>query len=404
MIGADNMQKIKISFKRVLPFAVVFCFALMTTGNIAERLSNMIAANMDIINVAGSVWTGIMLFFKVAVSAALSPLYVGFYKFCFERVNGKNPHILTAFDFYRSAGKILGSVIAVQLGTVVSRVFFVLMALLFWNASHEAVNIAGFLTYIISWIILMFFTSMPYLYAENKDIGIGAAMKLSFKIGLKYILVFILVNILTTLTEVLYTIAAFTVRPDKMMFTDYISLMGAGFGIGRTLMRLIENVFAVWAEFTAVWCIFEREKDNMLKDFFAKFKSGNGSEEVSENTEDTPFIEPYDFCIEADERFRDEKVIETENIRGVDILAALEEMDLAFDVVNHFGIRRRLKKMFDDLAFDIGEYVSYQDGKTVENEFTEEIDDRAFTVSVTISRSSDYEPFILNIRVDSEEE
>lgn len=398
------MNKIKTSFTKVLPFAVVFCFVLMITGNIAERLSNMIAANMDIINVAGSVWTGIMLFLKAAVSAAFSPLYVGFYKFCFERADGKNPHILTAFDFYRSAGKILKSVIAVNLGTIASKAFFTVMSLTIFNVPIGA-GFAGFFIHLaLSWIIMVFFLCMPYLYAKDEGVGIGTAMKLSFKLGLKYIIIFIAVNAVTALSEILYTVASFTVQPDKMLFTDYLSLMGASFGIGRTLFYFIENVFGLWAEFTAVLCIFERERDKMLKDFFAKFKNGNGSEEVPENAEDTPFIEPYDFCIEADERFHDEKVIETEDIRGVDILAALEEMNLAFDVVNHFGIRRKLKKMFDDLAFDIGEYVSYQDGKTVENEFTEEIDDRVFSVSVKISRNSDHEPFILNIRINLEEE
>lgn len=398
------MNKIKTSFTKVLPFAVVFCFVLMITGNIAERLSNMIAANMDIINVAGSVWTGIMLFLKAAVSAAFSPLYIGFYKFCFERADGKNPHILTAFDFYRSAGKILKSVIAVNLGTIASKAFFTVMSLTIFNVPIGA-GFAGFFIHLaLSWIIMAFFLCMPYLYAKDEGVGIGTVMKLSFKIGLKYIIIFIAVNAVTALPEILYTVASFTVQPDKMLFTDYLSLMGAGFGIGRSLLYFIENVFAVWVEFTAVWCIFERERNNMLKDFFAIFKNGNGSEEVPENAEDTPFIEPYDFCIEADERFHDEKVIETENIRGVDILAALEEMNLAFDLVNHFGIRRKLKRMFDDLAFDIGEYVSYEGGKTAENEFTEEIDDRFFSVSVKISRNSDHEPFILNIRINLEEE
>lgn len=134
----------------------------------------------------------------------------------------------------------------------------------------------------------------------------------------------------------------------------------------------------------------------MLKDFFNSFKKKNTS---NDTVEDTPFIEPYDFCIEADERFHDEKVIETENIRGVDILAVLEEMNLAFDVVNHFGIRRKLKKMFDELSFEIGEYVSYEGGREIENDFTEEIDDRVFCVSVKISKGSDHEPFILVILI-----
>lgn len=391
------MGKIKTSFTKVLPFAIIFCIVLMAVGGIAERLSNMVIINTG--NISGSAWTGIMLFFKMAVPAALSPLYAGFYKFCFERVNGGKPHILTVFDFYRSAVRILKAVIAVNLGAIASRAFFTVMSLTFFNVPVGAGFASLFIHLVLSWIIMVFFLCMPYLYAQNKDIGIGAVLKLSFKLGLKYIIIFIAVSLVTTLPEILYTVASFTVQPGEMLFTDYLSLMGAGFGIGRTLMWFIQNVFAVWTEFTAVYCIFERERNNMLKDFFAKLKKGNGGEEVPENTEDTPFIEPYDFCIEADERFHDEKVIETEDIRGVDILAVLEEMNLAFDIVNHFGIRRKLKKMFDDLAFEIGEFVSYEGGRSIENFFEEEIDERTFEVSAEITKASDSEPFSLTVTV-----
>lgn len=404
------MGKIKTSFTKVLPFAIIFCIVLMAVGGIAERLSNMVIINTG--NISGSAWTGIMLFFKMAVPAALSPLYAGFYKFCFERVNGGKPHILTVFDFYRSAVRIFKAVIAVNLGAIASRAFFTVMSLTFFNVPVGAGFASLFIHLALSWIIMVFFLCMPYLYAQNKDIGIGAVLKLSFKLGLKYIIIFIAVSLVTTLPEILYTVASFTVQPGEMLFTDYLSLMGAG----RTLQYFIVNVFYMWVEFTAVYCIFERERNNMLKDFFAKLKKGNGGEKVQEIAEDlqgtqdlqdTPFIEPYDFCIEADERFHDEKIIEVydnEDICNIDILAALEEMNLAFDIVNHFGIRRKLKKMYDDLAFDIGEYVSYQDGKTVENEFTEEIDDRVFAVSVMISRSSNYAPFIIDVRIDLEED
>lgn len=407
------MGKIKTSFTKVLPFIFVFQIVLMAASNITNRFLHMITIHSESMALA---WNGITAFLSIVITLAVSPLYIGFYGFCFERVNGGKPHILTVFDFYRSAVRIFKAVIAVNLGAIASRAFFTVMSLTFFNVPVRAGFASLFIHLAISWIITVFFLCMPYLYAQNKDIGIDAALKLSFKLGLKYIIIFIAVSFVTTLPEILYTVASFTVQPGEMLFTDYLSLMGAGFGIGRTLMWFIQNVFAVWVEFTAVYCIFERERNNMLKDFFAKLKKGNGGEKVQEIAEDlqgtqdlqdTPFIEPYDFCIEADERFHDEKIIEVydnEDIRNIDILAALEEMNLAFDIVNHFGIRRKLKKMYDDLAFDIGEYVSYQDGKTVENEFTEEIDDRVFAVSVMISRSSNYAPFIIDVRIDLEED
>ncbi|MBD5141650.1 MAG: hypothetical protein HDT25_09610 [Ruminococcus sp.] len=132
----------------------------------------------------------------------------------------------------------------------------------------------------------------------------------------------------------------------------------------------------------------------MLKEFFNRKNNDDIEEEA-------PFIEPYDFFIEADERFNDEKIIETEDIRGVDILAVLDEMELADDVKIDLAIRRKLKKMFEELSFEIGEYVTYEGGREIENDFTEEIDEREFEVSVEITRNSDYEPFKLILRVNA---
>lgn len=376
------MEKIKRSFRKAFLPSVIAAVVLTIIPALTVRLAT-----------AGN----------IIMFIALPPLYVGFYGFLFKRMDREKPSAASLFSFYRSAGKILKSFVTVKLGTVITEIFYALMALLFRNTTFYVVgdNTRVAVHLIITWIISIFFLCMPYLYAKNEDIGIGAAFKLSFKLGLKYMIIFIAINAVTTFPEFLYAVFVFDVRTDQMGFTYFLSLTDMGIGLWRTL-RYFMNVLSTWMEFTAVYCIFERERDNMLKDFFNKFKKDiDTSDEI---TEDTPFIEPYDFCIEADKRFSDEKIIETENIRGVDILAALEEMDLAFDVVNHFGIRRKLKKMFDDLSFEISEFVTYEGGRSIENFFTEEIDEREFEVSVEISKASDYEPFKLILRVDISEE
>ncbi|MDE7279027.1 MAG: hypothetical protein K2N26_04795, partial [Oscillospiraceae bacterium] len=142
-------------------------------------------------------------------------------------------------------------------------------------------------------------------------------------------------------------------------------------GFFNFILILIRDSIMSWIKFTAAYMILGVSPKGQN---VAAENAYSETDEDTENDEEKPFIEPYDFCIEADERFHDEKIIETEDIRGVDILTALEEMDLAFDVVNHFGIRRKLKRMFDDLAFEIGEFVTYQGGRSIENSFTEEID------------------------------
>lgn len=374
------MKKIKRSFRKAFLLSVIAAVVLTIINALTVRLAT-----------AGS----------IIMFIAPPPLWVGFYAFLFKRMDREKPSVMSLFSFYRSAGKILKSFITVQLGAIAAAVFYMLIALPFTAFYVVGDNTRVIVQVTVTWIISIFFLCMPYLYARNEDIGIGAVFKLSVRLGLKYMLIFIAIKAVTDLPVFLYAVFVFDVRTDQMGFTHFLALTDMGICCWR-ILRYFMNVLSTWMEFTAVYCIFERERDNMLKDFFNKFK--NDIDTSDETAEDTPFIEPYDFCIEADERFSDEKVIETEDIRGVDILAALEEMDLAFDVVNHFGIRRKLKKMFDDLAFEIGEFVTYEGGRSIENSFTEEIDEREFEVSAEISKASDYEPFKLILRVNISEE
>ena len=146
--------------------------------------------------------------------------------------------------------------------------------------------------------------------------------------------------------------------------------------------------------------------------FFKKLFGGNSDEsenydeenynEISD--EDEPFIKPYDFYIEADNRHNSEKIFESNSPQSVDILKKLEEMDLAFDIVNHFGVRRKLKKLYSDLAFEIDEYVSYEGGRSVDSFDTEEIDDIEYEIYVCISKKDDNSPFEIKLRIAADQE
>lgn len=128
------------------------------------------------------------------------------------------------------------------------------------------------------------------------------------------------------------------------------------------------------------------------------FKS---SDEDYLEEEDDPFIKPFDFYIEADNRYNDEKTFTVKNVRGFDILKVLDEMDLAYDVINYLGVRKKLKRLFDDLAFDISEYVTYEGGRTVENFAYEEIDDVELEISVYISKQSDDSDFVVSVKINT---
>lgn len=135
--------------------------------------------------------------------------------------------------------------------------------------------------------------------------------------------------------------------------------------------------------------------------FFDRFFKNNNDDEDIENieTEEEPFIKPYDFFVEADQRYNAEKTIETQSVQGLDILNVLEEMDLAFDVINYLGVRKKLKKLFERLAFDIDEYVSYEGGKSVDGSDYDEIDDVELEIYVGISRQADNLPFVVTVRI-----
>lgn len=146
--------------------------------------------------------------------------------------------------------------------------------------------------------------------------------------------------------------------------------------------------------------------------FFKKLFGGDPDEnenyndenydELSDNEE--PFIKPYDFFIEADDRHNAVKSFETSSPQSVDILQKLEEMDLSFDIINNFGIRRKLKKIYSELAFEIDEYVSYAGGRSVNSFDSEEIDDINYGIYVDISKKDDDSPFEIKLRICEDRE
>lgn len=394
------MQKIKISFTKVLPFIFIFNIVLITLSNITNRFSHMV------INYESSAWYSLTVLLNMAIAVAVSPLYIGFYRFCFERVNGRKPHILTVFDFYRSAAGFVKSAAAYLVSVVafnfVARVCSRLTMFSIFasrDENTEALFAAAVIALVI-WVLGELFFLAPYAYAESSSDGLAAAIKRSVKRGFKFMIVLVLLYLADILaSQLILTFYREDIYDEVLAGKAFVSI--AGFFDFDLILTLILHSIMLWIKFTAACMILgvSQKKQNS-----AAQAAYSEPAEDTENGEEKPFIEPYDFCIEADERFSDEKTIETENIRGVDILAALEEMNLAFDVVNHFGIRRKLKKMFDDLAFEISEFVTYEGGRSIENFFTEEIDEREFEVSAEISKASDYEPFKLVLRVDISEE
>lgn len=123
------------------------------------------------------------------------------------------------------------------------------------------------------------------------------------------------------------------------------------------------------------------------------FKNIFYKENKESKDEENLFVAPYDFYIEADNRFSDSKSVITENPCSINVVELLEGMELSDDVKNHSGVRRKLKRLYDNLSFEIGEYITYKDGRTVSGSVVEEIDEHELEIGVKISKKSDSNPF-----------
>ena len=256
---------------------------------------------------------------------------------------------------------------------------------------------AGNLYVIIILFVGLLFDLAPYIYAEAPESDLGDIVIRSVRLGIKYFYIILASAALMGVLGVVY----FLLLPRKDLsqgsLTDYLAMFDFSNNIFVTVAGLIFNAVTMWIGFTAAYIILEKAKDTAEN---ADIDNTDEYADETENDGEEPFIKPYDFFIEADERFSDEKTVETEDIRSVDIIAVFDDMELADDIKVNHSIRKKLKRMFDDLSFEIGEFVTYQGGRSISNDFTEEIDDLSFEISVDISRNSDFEPFKLILRVN----
>lgn len=381
------MQKIKISFTKCFPAVLLAAAVLVVLSKAGKFAGNLVVAHIPALDYIHGI------VFNVIGLLVMSPFYIGLYGFLFKRIEGEKPRVTVVFDFYRGAGKFFKSSVVRcidMLIIVFLSAFF--MPLMSFSSDGERMVASVFVLVIILGIYLIFELA-PAVYAKNPDGTIGEIITTSVRLGIKYMYILIIANAIKLALSVGY----FLIMPRVSLsgsFTDYLALMGYSDNIFKIILDWLLNALTTWLSFTAAYIILEKARNTA---------ENADTAENTVNNEDTPFIEPYDFYIEADERFNDEKTVRTEDIRGTDILEIFDGMELAEDVRVDAVIRKKLKRMFDDLAFEIGEYITYEGGREIENDFAEEVDDREFEVSVKISKGSDYEPFTLTVRVNSEE-
>lgn len=392
------MDYIKKSFKKIFLPILIFCTAfaafdwltgwlmslvywhfvdeqILLKANILEYLSMLDNANN---------WLTVLI--SLIGSLIFAPSTMGLYCFCFARLRGETPKIRSLFDFYTSPKRFFGSFVAKNLVAAAVAVAAVIITLtfgLFFTFAAEdsgsaaavvgATMLVGAISAIVTVIIMLFFFFTEYGYALFPEDGVINAVRNSFAMAKRYWLK--TVGIMALCGAVNYVFSALF---HKLPFFDMLSF--------------IPTSVTTWVGVIFVHYVLSGDKP--------KAESKQADEE---NDEDL-VVKPYDFFIEADTRFTDSKTFEAEAIREVDILAVLDEMNLADEVKTNWGVKRKLKRLFDDLAFEVGEYVTYEGGREISGTEIEELDERELEISVEISRGSDSEPFTAVVSVSEVEE
>lgn len=397
------MNYIKQSFKKIFLPILIYCVVCVVAGwvtdwvqvllyNLFTDEKVMVQANMleylSMLNTTNTWYTTLISLLGMLVTA---PLNMGLYSFCFARLRGETPKIRSLFDFYTSPKRFFGSfaaknlvsaAIAVATGVISMSIGLFLSFAAEDSGSAAAVTLAsmviGIIVMIVTVVITLFFFFTEYGYALFPEDGVINAVRNSFAMAKRYWLK--IVGIMALCAAVYYLLSVLILE------------VGTYFSPVSHLAFVI-NIVIMWINITFVHYVLSSDKSKAEAD-----------DEQAEETDEDLVVKPYDFFIEEDTRFTDSKTFEAEEIREADILAVLDEMNLADEVKTNWGVKRKLKRLFDDLALEIGEYVSYEGGREISGVEIEEIDERELEFSVAISRGSDSEPFTAVVSVSEVEE
>lgn len=249
------MEKIKESFAK--NFVPVFVFS-MAMGVVSALLSAL--------GILGSLINLIVV----------PPVYVGFYRFLFDRMEDRGSDVSSVFYFYGSGGTWFKAVIMYSIGAlIIGAVLVGFVTLMITSIIASAVGSgSGFSTggafagalliVVVVLIAAIFFRLMPYLYAYNTVYEVGTALKTSFSLAARYIYIFLAIDIAFGIINTIVVLISLGITSMGALL-EFIAMasetrnFSPSLGIVATVIGWVISAGSAWANFTAAHYIFERE-------------------------------------------------------------------------------------------------------------------------------------------------
>lgn len=128
------------------------------------------------------------LFYALLVAVITSPIQIGLYRYCFERLNDEYNSVGTIFDFYKSPKKIFSSVVVKNFTSVLMCItvalLFIIMTVIFGNSASDTSTgvfptlnaFSKIVIWLASMAVLFFFFLAEYRYAAHSEEGIQNAV------------------------------------------------------------------------------------------------------------------------------------------------------------------------------------------------------------------------------------
>ena len=197
------MDYIKTSFRKTFLPVLIYHSAIFLLNIILEKVDSSFLFywyinNGDVSNLLMNPDNYHLVYFMYAdylgvtyaliVAVLTSPVQIGLYRYCFERLNDEYTSAGWVFDFYKGPKKILGSVAAKNLVSVAMCIIVALLVMILGTKTGGFPILNTFtkiVTWLVSMAVLLFLFLTEYRYAAYSEDGLKSAVLYAFEAARK---------------------------------------------------------------------------------------------------------------------------------------------------------------------------------------------------------------------------